>query len=182
MIAQTRFYTSTEFDALTRLPENADKLFELIGGEIFEAPSNPYVSALAATIIFFLKLFIRENQIEGHVTGEAGGYWVNGERYTPDVAYISKVKQPELAREGYNPNPPDLAVEILSPTNDDDKLRIKITNYLLAGVLVWVVNPQTRQVEVYKPGVAPRILDSTGLLDGDTVLPGFRLAVRDIFE
>ena len=62
-------------------------------------PSNPYVSEISALIIFFVQLYLREQGIKGHVTGEAGGYIVSGERYAPDVAFISREKQPELARQ-----------------------------------------------------------------------------------
>lgn len=70
-------------------------------------PSNPYSSEIAIQIAFFLKLYLREQGRRGHVTGEAGGYQVMGERYAPDVAFISYERQPELVPTGYNPNPPD---------------------------------------------------------------------------
>ncbi len=178
---QVKRYTVEEFDQFVNLPENADKLFEFIGGESVEVPSNPYVSEIAALIIFFIQLHLREQGIKGHVTGEAGGYMVSGERYAPDVAFISRAKQPELARQGYNPNPPDLAVEVLSPTDTDRHLRIKITNYLLAGTVVWVVHPDNREVEVYVPGQPVKIVDVNGTLDGGEVLPDFSLMVKEIF-
>ncbi len=79
---------------------------------------------------------------------------VSGERYAPDVAYISKKRQPELARVGYNPNPPELAVEVDFPSiyKSQEDLRIKVANYIAAGTLVWVVRPDTKMVEVYAPG------------------------------
>src|SRR5690606_22485094 len=128
------------FDQFVMLPENAEKLFEYIGGEIVEVPSNPYVSAIAMLIGSLILVFVREKKL-GHVTGEAGGYMVAGERYAPDVAFISYVKQPQLVKQGYNPNPPDLAVEVVSSDRADElhMLRIKVTNYLAVGTVVWVV-------------------------------------------
>lgn len=130
-----RLYTIQEFNAFIQQQENTDKLFELIGGEIFEVPSNPYVSKIAEIILTFFNLYIFKNPI-GHVTGEAGGYMVSGERYAPDVAFISSLKQPELVKEGYNPNLPDLAVEVVSSESrrENQKLTIKLGNYLAAGV------------------------------------------------
>jgi Uma2 family endonuclease len=180
MAVQARRYTVEEFDALVQEPDNADRLFEFIGGEVVEVPSNPYVSQIAARISGHIFIYLAENDI-GHLTGEAGGYMVSGERYAPDVAFIAREKQPELAQEGYNPAPPDLAVEVLSPTDDPRLLRIKIVNYLRAGTTVWIVNPAQRQVEVYRPGRAPEVVDKQGALEGDDVLPGFELAVKDIF-
>src|SRR6266851_1110312 len=98
--------TVEEFDRLALLPENADKLLEFIGGEVFEVPSNAYVSEISAIFIGELYVFLKGKRL-GHITGEAGGYRVSGERYAPDVAYISFARQPELAKKGYNPNPPE---------------------------------------------------------------------------
>ena len=80
--------TLTEFEAFIALPENHDKTFEFIGGEIAEVPSYPFVSMIAAKFITFFGIYLLQHDI-GHVTGEAGGYMVNGERYAPDVAFIS---------------------------------------------------------------------------------------------
>jgi Uma2 family endonuclease len=181
MIAQQiKRHTRDEFDGFINLPENADKLFEFIGGEIVEVPSNPYSSQISAFIIAALIVYIKGKNL-GHVTGEAGGYMVAGELYAPDVAFISKERQPELAREGYNPNPPDLAVEVVSPTDTDKRLRIKVVNYLAVGTMVWIVYPQLKEVEVYVPGQPVKIVDFDGVLDGGDVLPEFSLAVKEIF-
>lgn len=175
--------TLAEFEAFIERPENDDRIFEFIGGEIVQVPSNPFVSKIAMLIGAALLFYLNKNDI-GHVTGEAGGYVVNGERYAPDVAYISYARQPQLARKGYNPNPPELAVEIISdPTSsaEQDSLRRKVANYVMAGVLVWVVNPYERYVEVYQPGKTVRIFDENAALDGGDVLPGLNLLVKDIF-
>lgn len=97
-------YSVEEFEDFVNLPENEDKLFEFIGGEIVEVPSNPYTSFIASIILTALMNFVMKHKL-GFVTGEAGGYIVQGERYAPDVAFISNVKQRKLVRGGYNPNP-----------------------------------------------------------------------------
>lgn len=108
---ETTRLTAADFDVIADLPENQDKLLEYIGGEIVEVPSNPQASKYSGLFITEFNLYVRKNDI-GHVTGEAGGYIVSGERYAPDAAFISYARQPQLAESGYNPNPPDLAVEI----------------------------------------------------------------------
>lgn len=107
MVLDRQRVTVEEFERFVDLPENADKVFELIGGEIVEMPSNPFASEIGYNVGFPVKLFLRDHNIKGHVTGEAGGYVVAGERYAPDMAYISATRQPELAREGYNPIRPN---------------------------------------------------------------------------
>ncbi|MBN2305284.1 MAG: Uma2 family endonuclease [Anaerolineae bacterium] len=180
MAVQTRRMTVEEFDRFAALPENADRLLEFIGGKVIEVPSNPYVSQVAARISYWITHYLMQNPL-GHVTGEAGGYWVSGERYAPDVAFMSKARQPELARQGYNPLPPDLAVEVLSPSDDEGDMRIKVVNYLRAGTVVWVVNPDKRYVEVYAPDHAPERIAEDGTIRGGDVLPEFTLAVKVIF-
>jgi Uma2 family endonuclease len=183
MAVHTQRLTVEEFDQFVELPENADKLFEYIGGEVVEVPSNPYVSEIGYNIGFAIKLYLREHGVAGHVTGEAGGYMVSGERYAPDVALISKEKQAELATQGYNPNPPELAVEVDFPSTYQSQkdLRTKVVNYLAAGTVVWVVLPETKEVEIYVPGQPKKLLSVDGTLDGGDLLPGFTLPVKEIF-
>jgi Uma2 family endonuclease len=175
--------TAEAFDAFAELPENADKILEFIGGEVVEVPSNPFSSHISVKYTLRIGLFNEEHDL-GYVTGEAGGYRVFGERYAPDVGFISKEKQPELAHRGYTPNPPDLAVEVDYPSTYESQrnLRIKTANYLAVGTVVWLVYPETKTVEVYAPGEAVKIFDINGTLDGGSVLPGFKLALKDIFK
>lgn len=173
--------TVEEFERFIYEPENISREFEYIGGEIVSVVSNNYSSEIASIINFYIRLHLKENKMGGRVTGADGGYIIAGERYIPDVAYVSQEKQPKPSREAYNPTPPDLAVEVLSPTNDDKQMRIKITNYLAVGTTVWVVNPAERSLEVYSPGQPVIVLDESQILDGGGVLPGFTLAVAEIF-
>jgi Uma2 family endonuclease len=181
MALQQQIVTAEQFDMFIQRADLGDQIFEFIGGEIVTVPSNPYASAIAATILAFLKVFVGQR---GHITGADGGYIVAGERYAPDVAYISKARQPELARQGFNPNPPELAVEVVSDEQNARELRdlrLKITGYLAAGTVVWVVYPTTQIVEIHRPGEPAQIVGMDGVLDGGDVLPGFRLALTDIF-
>jgi len=123
----------------------------------------------------------REKNLEGYITGADGGYQIGDERYLPDVAFVSKARQPEPSHETYNPLPPDLAVEVLSPSDQPDVMRLKLANYLAAGTVVWVVNPETRTVEVYTPDKRAYRLGADGTLDGGEVLPGLALPVKDLF-
>lgn len=180
MAVGTQYITVEAFETFAALPENADRLFEYIGGEVCEVVSNPRSSAIALRIAYFINAYLIQHPI-GHTTGADGGYMVAGERYIPDVGYISKARQPRLAEEGYNPEPPELAVEVLSPSNDPDLMRIKTANFLAVGTIVWIVNPATQIVEVYAPGQPVQRLGMDDTLSGETVLPGFALAVSDVF-
>ena len=179
MVARERL-TAQEFDHIASLPQNREKRLEFIGGEIVEVVSNSYSSEVGMTLGTHMGMFLLKNRI-GRITGADGGYIVAGERYIPDVAFISFARQPEPSHEAYNPNAPDLAVEVLSPTDDPANVRIKIVNYLRAGTTVWVVDAIKKQIEVYVPDQAPITLTVEDTLDGGAVLPGFKLAVKEIF-
>ena len=174
--------TVEAFDEWVLLPENIDHEYEFIRGRVYEVVSNPFSSRVAVRISTYLGMYLLHNDI-GHLTGADGGYMVMGERYIPDVGFISYARQPELQTvNGYNPLPPDLAVEVLSPSNDDEKLRVKVANYVAAGALVWVVDLDLKRFEVYRSGCAVAMVGVEGALDGEDVLPGFTLPVREIFK
>jgi Uma2 family endonuclease len=180
MAVQKKLYTVAEFERFVELPENRNRLFEFIDGDIIEVPSNAYSSEIAAQFIRFLGNFVYPRRL-GHVTGEHGGYIVAGARLAPDAAYISKTRQAVLAKQGYNPVAPDLAVEVISPTDNADEIDKKRQKYLAAGVLLWRVFPEQQIVEVHAAGQPVRTLGIEDTLNGGAVLPGFSLPVRDVF-
>jgi Uma2 family endonuclease len=181
MGVQTQRITVEQFMRFIALPQNADRLFEYVGGEIAEVVTNYRASLIAARILGRMIAFVESKGL-GYVSGEAGGYVVGEHRYLPDVAFISKTRQPEPPDVAYNPNPPDLAVEVLSPTDKPGRVRTKIANYLLAETVVWVVDPEAQEIEVYTPGKAPVTLGVDDSVYGGDVLPGFTLLVKDVFQ
>lgn len=172
--------TAQAFDAWVHLPENIDQSFELIGGEIYDVVANNYSSLISISIASEFRQFCKGKGL-GFVTGADGGYIIGGERFMPDVAFISIARQPEPCRTTYNPQPPDLAVEVLSPTDSPAKIRRKMVSYLLVGVTVWLVDPDAQTVEIFAPGKAVLILGLADTLDGGDILPGFSLPVADVF-
>ncbi len=132
-------------------------------------------------------LFVEYEQDLGAVTGADGGYMVLGDRYIPDVAYIHKSKR--IVRRGYNPDPPDIVVEVISADEErrSDRLRemddllIKVSNYLAAGIEVWIADPEKQTLTVHQPGQKVSILSSTDTLTSDR-LPGFALELAKVFR
>lgn len=181
MAVQAGRMTLEEFERFVALPEHADRLFEYIGGEVTEVVSNQRSSAIAYRIGLFLGMYLLQHQTGGIVTGADGGYVIAGERYIPDLAYVSAARQSEPSDRAYSPTPPDLAVEVLSPSNDPDDMRIKVGNFLSVGTVVWVVNPDKKQVQVFAPGQPVQRIGEDGVIEGGAVLPGFTLAVKDAF-
>jgi Uma2 family endonuclease len=172
--------TAEEFEQFIMLPENVDRNFELIGGEIYEVVSNNYSSQVAGRLTVYVGGFIIQYDL-GHFTVADGGYKVSGEDYMPDFAFISKARQPKPSHDTYNPLAPDLAIEVLSPTDSEKKLTNKVANYLAAGTVVWAVYPNDKEVSIYTPNQPVKTFGINDTLEGGSVLPGFKLAVRDIF-
>jgi len=180
MTVQKTDIPASDFEHFVLLPEHADRLFELVGGEVVEVVSNGVSSAIGAYLCGALVVFVRQHKL-GYVTGADGGYSIGNERYIPDCAFVSKNRQAKPTSEAYNSTPPDLAVEVLSPSNTPDEMTIKVDNYLRAGVVVWVVNPYMQRVTVHRPDAPPKTFGIDETLDGSGVLPGFTLPVKDIF-
>jgi Uma2 family endonuclease len=181
MVIADRTFTVEEFEQFILLPQHGDTMFELIDGKVYPVVSNNRSSRIAMSLGIIVGGYIKANKL-GYVTGADGGYVVAGEHLIPDMAFMSKARQPQPSREAYNPLAPDLAIEVLSPTDDDANVRLKLTSYLNAGTTVWIVDPDAETVEVYVPKQQPTKLSIKDTLYGSDVLPGFEIAVRDIFE
>jgi Uma2 family endonuclease len=174
-------YTSAEFSDLASLPENAGRILELVEGGIIEKMPSFVPSEIALNIGSFIKQYVREHHT-GYVTAADGGYIMSGsDVFVPDVGYITRERLPQKPmREA--PVPPDMAVEVKSPTDRKRDMRVKAEKYLAYGTrLVWLVFPEEQAVEVYTPDEDVKTIGIGGVLDGGDILPGFTLTVRDIF-
>ncbi len=180
MAVQKTGVSADEFERFVMLPENRERSFELIGGEVVEVVSNGKSSALGSRMNVLVGGFVLQHHL-GFTTGADGGYQIEGERYIPDFAFVSKAKQSAPTSDAYNSVPPDLAVEVLSPSNTPDEIAIKEDNYLRAGVVAWVVNADAQRVTIYRPDAPPKTFGINDTLDGGDLLPGFTLPVKDIF-
>jgi len=101
----------------------------------------------------------------------------------PDIAFVAKSREPQGdAALKFAELAPDLAVEVLSPDDSASDVLKKIEEYLAAGVrLVWVADPATQTVSVYRSLDDVHVLTADQELDGGDVLPGFRVKIADIF-
>lgn len=100
----------------------------------------------------------------------------------PDVAFVRADRlPPEEEREGFMPLAPDLVIEVLSPTDRMTNVQEKIDLYLAAGTrLLWLIEPRRRGATVHRPGRPPVTLNENDVLDGEDVVPGFRLSINEI--
>ena len=132
----------------------------------------------------YLREFVTPRKL-GLVTGEGGMLRLfSGLVRIPDVAFISWARLPggEVPDAPIPRLAPDLAVEVLSRSNTASEMRGKREEYFEAGVaLVWMVDPEERRVTVFTAAEDSVAYGLSDVLDGGTVLPGFSLALHNLF-
>lgn len=175
----TRPLTITEFEAETR-----EGRWELIDGEpVAMTPSSDRSSWIATEVAYSIRVYLQDNPI-GRVFGADAGFILFADRDTvraPDAAFVRFDRLPELTGT-FVPMPPDLAVEVLSPTDRLIDALAKATMYLQAGVeLVWLIDPHNRTATIFRQDVGPITIGEDGVLDGANVLPGFTLPLAVLF-
>ena len=159
---------------------------ELVRGVLYETmPAGLEHGEIVVNLGAQLGNFIKPRRL-GRLTASNSGVWLERDPDTvrsTDVAFFSAEKLPPGVRVvGYAETVPDLVVEVVSPLDSLSEVRDKARMWLSHGVrLVWVVNPDTRTVEVYRPDLAVSTVLDDGFLDGADVLPGFSCAVSGVF-
>jgi Uma2 family endonuclease len=186
MIRDQVLYTTDDLDELEQQPENRDRLLELIYGELHEKVPTEKHGLLAGLFFTFLFLFAEPRKL-GYPSIEAR-HKLPGDKHNarmPDVSF-RRATTPLVTR-GAVPKMPDLAIEIQSPTDTPRQMREKAAYYLQNGSeIVWLVYPRLRRVEVCTRDengtMQIQTLGSSDVLTGGAVLPGFTLALREIFD
>jgi Uma2 family endonuclease len=180
-MTQQRAVTVEEFEQFLRAPENLDRLFELIQGEIVEKMPTEEQGYIAGIFITKLNNFVLPRRL-GIVAVEAR-HRVPQDAHNARVPDISfKLGLRPLVKEGAVPRMPDLAIEIQSPDDAVKTMREKAADYLANGTrLVWLVFPKKRYIEVYRPAEEMEILFGSDVLEGGDLLPGFVLPVAEVF-
>jgi Uma2 family endonuclease len=173
-------------DDLYAMPDDGFK-YELQAGMLVSEPLPGFRHGrVIAAIVELLRAHVRQRQLGVVLAGDSGFVLAEGPDTVrgPDVAFVSRERV-----EGSGDTirafkgAPDLAVEVLSPSNTRGSLHGKVADYLAAGTRrVWLVDPEARTVTVYASLLWPHVLGEDDLLDGDDVVPGFQLRVGEIFE
>jgi Uma2 family endonuclease len=172
-------------EELLRLPSGRAR-FELIEGELTVMdPGGAQHGAVAATAAALLHPHVREHWLGLVFGAETGFVLVPGDKPTiraPDAAFVSRENVERLGpTEKYWPEPPDLAVEVVSPSDSFSALHEKALAWLQAGSrMVLVADTSTRTVTVYRPGEI-EALRGDDAVDGRDVVPGWAPRVTDFF-
>jgi Uma2 family endonuclease len=160
--------------------------YELVKGEVRTMPpGGSEHGAVGIRLSTPLAQHVEAHRL-GVVFGAETGFILSRDPDTvraPDIAFV---RQERIPRAGlpktYWPGAPDLAVEIMSPSDRVFEVDEKVEEWLVAGTkMVWVVNPRQRTVTVYRPDATPVVLSKNDQLDGQDIVPGFSRRVADTF-
>lgn len=182
MDVATRMMTA---DELFMMPHGNFR-YELMKGELIKmSPTGGKHGILTIRLGAALVQHVEANNL-GEAFGAETGFILATNPDTvraPDAAFVSRERiPPGDFPEKFWPGAPDLAVEVLSPSDTLYEVEEKIEQYLEAGVkLVWIVNPKRRTVTIYQPNIEPQTLSEVDTLDGREVVPGFQYSLARLF-
>lgn len=155
--------------------------YEYLNGELIPlAPTSVEHGYISVNLSSLLHLYVRENQL-GRVLSETG-FRVGERVLIPDIAIILTDRLPDDLTKA-SPVPPDLAVEVVSPTDASSNIEEKAFAYLEAGTkLVWVLKPRSKTVTIYRSETDITLLTRNDTLTGEEVVEGFSCQVAELFE
>jgi len=180
MVATKRM-TAEEFAVL---PDDGWR-WELIEGvPVRTPPPGVKHGRLGRVLVIALDRFVAPRGL-GEVLGDVGVLFERDPDLVraPDVAFVRAERLPPWSEGGYLTVPPDLAVEVVSPSDRPAAVAEKIAYYLAHGVpVVWAVDPAPPRVAIHRPGRARLLLGPADTLEGEGPLAGFRLPLSDLFR
>lgn len=160
--------------------------FELIDGRLKEKSKGMEAGVVGACLLCLLRTHVAANSL-GHVFNSECGYQIFSKHSTrvrkPSGSFVAHGKLPgEKPLRGHSKVPPDLAFEVVSPSDFAEEINERVVVYLGAGVrLLWVLYPATQTIQVFRPGGGAAHLTAADELSGEDVVPGFACRVGDLF-
>lgn len=160
--------------------------YELVRGVIQRSPLTGFEHGILSVVICSLLEKHVEMNCLGYVCSTGTGFKITHNPDTvraPDAAFVRResIEEKGIVK-GFWDGAPDLAVEVISPSDTYTQVAEKVDEWLNAGcTLVWVVNPRRETVEVYKTPEDMTVLRGDDVLDGWDVIEGFQCSVKDIF-
>jgi Uma2 family endonuclease len=180
----TLIVTPEQFDILCA--KNPDLRLELTpNGELLVmAPAGGETSKKNSRLNLLVGVWNEQTDL-GEVFDSSGGYdftALGGGKPAPDVSWIEKSRLEGVNIVGFIPVVPDFVIELRSATDNLKPLQKKMREYQRLGVrLGLLVNPKNKQVEIYRPGQEPEVLESPTEIDCNEVMPGFILDMSRIW-
>jgi len=171
-------------DDLARMPDDDSVQLELDEGELITMPpAGEEHGYVAMDLGSQLAHFVKTRKL-GRVYGAETGFRLNDRTVlAPDIAFVRQDRVEAVRSKSFAKGAPDLAVEIISPSDGVRQSTRKVKQYLAAGChTVWVVYPKSKKVVVFEASGAERALRSNDTLDAPELLPGFSVKVAELFD
>ena len=171
-------------DELLEMPDDGSR-YELVRGVLVRMTPSAYLpGAVTGRVLIALGAFVVPRGLGDVGSGEAG-FTLERDPDTvraPDVWFVRADRVPSGADAArFFRGAPDLAVEVLSPSDRYRDVMEKVRDYLRTGTrLVWAIDPMGRSAAIFHPDGRAQLMDENGRLDGGDVLPGFSVVVRDL--
>lgn len=171
-------------EELLAMPDDGFR-YELVRGELVKmSPAGRVHGKRGNRVNVSLSLYVYENNLGETYLADTGFHLETDPDHVlaPDVAFVSREREEAtLEADGFFPGPPDLAVEVISPSDRLAEVADKVAEWLAAGTrMVVVVNPRNRTVQAHTSDGVTELTEQDTLNGGD-VVPGWRLPVADIF-
>ncbi len=159
---------------------------ELVRGTLREiAPPGAEHGVVVARLAWRLVQYVQDKDLGVVLVGDVGFQLASDPDTVrgPDLAFVRKDRiPPDGIPKGYWPGAPDLAVEVISPSDRYEDVEERVADYLSAGThVVWVVSPARRTVTVHRPDLPAALLSVSEVLEAEDLLSGFRMQVGELF-
>lgn len=184
ILVEDRLYTAEE---LLEISTDTSRVYELRKGKLtIMSPAGSNHGKLALRIGARIQVFVEDNDL-GETFAAETGFKVETNPDTvlaPDASFVAKDRLPPGGTPAaFFPGSPDLAVEVVSPGDLASEIQSKIQEWLVCGTkLIWIVEPKTRTVTIYRADGSAAILDDSETLDGEDVIPGFLMPLKALFR
>jgi Uma2 family endonuclease len=177
--------SEADFLALCELYRDCTLEYTSDGTVIVMPPTNPKNSERVVEVVSQLRNWARARR-PGHVVGPDGGFFLpDGSRRSPDAAWFDadRWKAAETPGTVFPTFAPDFVIEVRSPGQRQNSQREKMEDYIVNGVqLGWLIDPVTKNVEIYRPGRDPEILTNPASISGEGPVEGFLLDLSAILN
>ncbi len=178
-----KVWTDEEFMAL---PQDGHR-YEIVNGELVDMGNSGALHGYVCSLLLAaLASYVLPKKLGVILDSSTAFKMENGNRRSPDISFFAKERLQGMTELpiGFLDGAPDLAVEVLSPSNTVEEIHDKLVEYFENGTrLVWIIHPSEHYVLVYRSAQEPdRLLKSVDSLEGEEVIPGFALSVADLFQ